>query len=143
MSRIYRVRDAQRFVFFFLLCPLIPLLLQLLRPSWTLALLGGVGAFLAFLVISLFSQREFEVGVEYIRIDSGARAQMIFHAEIEEILLTRGNFVEFRLEGRRRRVRLAPEDCPSATAALAAFARRHEIPITDNRRKQKDRRAPA
>lgn len=143
MSRIYRVRDAQRFVFFFLLCPLIPLLLQLLHPSWTLALLGGVGAFLAFLAISLFSQREFEVAIEYIRIDSGPRAQMIFHAEIEEILLNKGNYVEFRLEGRRRRVRLAPEDCTSAAAALTAFARRHAIPLSDSRRKKEDRRAPA
>jgi ferric-dicitrate binding protein FerR (iron transport regulator) len=133
MSRIYRVRDVQRSVYLLLLCPLIPLLLQLLHPSWALAVFGGVGAFLALSAMMLFQQRELEVAADFIRIDSGRRAQILDHADIYEIDLNKGNAVELRLEGRRRRVRVAPEDGEAAAAALAAFANRHMIPFNDRR----------
>jgi hypothetical protein len=133
MSRIYKIRDTQRFIFLTLLYPLMPLLLVVLHPTWTSYLYALGIFFIGFTFWMLFRTRELEVTDEAIRIDRGALEQQLSHEEIYEIFLTRGNSVQIRFDGRIRYIRITDRDYEPAIHALHQFAWRHAIPFTDKR----------
>ncbi|TCP52369.1 hypothetical protein EV586_11146 [Tumebacillus sp. BK434] len=133
MARIYRIRDTQRFIFLPLLFPLIPLLLQWMRPGNAWVFVAVVAVYVLFTFRVLFQIRELEVGEEEIRIDRGRWQQVFSHEQIYEIFLTKNNVVQLRVGEHNRYLRVYAADYWEAMSALQRFAWRHAIPLTDKR----------
>ncbi|ASS76768.1 hypothetical protein CIG75_18700 [Tumebacillus algifaecis] len=136
MARIYRIRDTQRFLFLPLLFPLIPLLLQWMRPGNAVVLFGVVTIYVLFTFRMLFLRRELEIGEQEIRIDSGRWKQVYSHEQIYEIFLSKNQVVQMRIGERNRYIRILTPDYWDAMNAIQHFAWRHAIPVTDKRPKQ-------
>jgi hypothetical protein len=133
MTRVYRIRDTQRYVFLFLLFPVVPLFLQIIRPSWTLPLLLLCGGFFALFCFVLLHRRGLMIGHDHIRIGSGRFTQEVSHEILQEILFVRHRNVLLRLDGRTRYFRVTPDDYDDVIAALRSFAWRNAIPLGDKR----------
>ncbi|MBL0389231.1 hypothetical protein JJB07_21800 [Tumebacillus sp. ITR2] len=137
MTRTFRIRDTQRFLFLTLLFPLIPMLLAVIQPAWTFNLI----VLIIFLVVLMFRTalrtREFAVGRDVIRIDRGLLEQSYSHEQIYEFFLIKNNGLALRLEQRHRIVRLHIDDYDMAVRAIEEYANRHAIPMTDRRPRQR------
>lgn len=133
MMRIYRFRDTQRFIFLLLLFPLVPLLIEWLRPKWAPLVLAGVALYVGYTFWMLFRLRDLEILEAEIRIDSGRWQQVLSPADIAEISLVKHQGMQFRIGEQNRMIRLLASDYREAVTALEQFARRHAIPLTDKR----------
>lgn len=133
MAHVYRIRDTQRFIVLPLLFPLMPLLLQIIRPAFAPLLYAVEAVFVVFTCWALFRTREMEIGYENIRIDSSNWAQIFSHEQILEIVLMKNNSIQIRMSGRHRYVRVMRGDYEAAVHALQMFTWRHAIPFSDKR----------
>ncbi|PWK09669.1 hypothetical protein [Tumebacillus permanentifrigoris] len=133
MTRTFRIRDPQRYLFLSLLFPLVPMTLAIIQPAWTFNLIVLITFFLVLMFRTVLRTREFAVGDQHLRIDRGRFQQRYHHEEIYEFFLVKNNALVIRLEQRNRVIRLHVDDYAAALRALEEFSRRHAIPLTDRR----------
>lgn len=133
MAQVYRIRDTQRFIVLPLLFPLMPLLMQMIRPAFAPLLYAAEALFVICTFWALFRTRELEIGYDSIRIDSGNWAQLFSHEQILEIVLQKNNSIQIRISGRNRYVRVMQSDYEAAVHGLQMFTWRHAIPFSDKR----------